>query len=60
MDCTVRGREARAMLEQADAFLLPALILFLGLGEVDGSGGLQPRRLIVVAAPDSAPDEGLS
>jgi tRNA pseudouridine55 synthase len=33
---------------------------FLGLGEVDGSGGLQPRRLIVVAAADSAPDEGLS
>jgi len=33
---------------------------FLGLGELDGTGGLQPRRLIVVAAPDSAPDEGLS
>jgi tRNA pseudouridine55 synthase len=33
---------------------------FLGLGEVDGTGGLQPRRLILGAAPDSAPDEGLS
>jgi tRNA pseudouridine55 synthase len=33
---------------------------FLGLGEVDGAGGLQPRRLLVVAAPHSAPDEGLS
>jgi len=33
---------------------------FLGLGEADASGGLQPRRLIVVAAPDFAPDEGLS
>jgi tRNA pseudouridine55 synthase len=33
---------------------------FLGLGEADGTGGLQPRRLIVVAAPDFAPDEGLS
>jgi tRNA pseudouridine55 synthase len=28
---------------------------FLGLGEADGSGGLQPRRLIVAAAPDFAP-----
>jgi tRNA pseudouridine55 synthase len=33
---------------------------FLGLGEADASGGLQPRRLIVGAAPDYAPDEGLS
>ena len=33
---------------------------FLGLGEADATGGLQPRRLIVVAAPDFAPDEGLS
>ncbi len=28
---------------------------FLGLGEADGAGGLQPRRLIVAAAPDFAP-----
>jgi hypothetical protein len=28
---------------------------FLGLGEADGTGGLQPRRLIVSAAPDLAP-----
>jgi len=28
--------------------------VFLGLGEADGAGGLQPRRLIVPAAADSA------
>jgi hypothetical protein len=37
------GAAARVRLYGADG-------VFLGLGEADGAGGLQPRRLIVAAA----------